>query len=96
MTDRLPARDSFVIHLLDTDVRTAPIIEHFREDIAMIINAQHPVARDAYQASGTDTLLDPVTLDGFEQDYADTDGEILRMIEMSGMISLDCSLLQDA
>jgi hypothetical protein len=88
VTNRLAVRDRFVISALDTAARAV----HFIGETAMIINTQHPDHAAEWEVSRL--LLGRLPDDGLEDDLASDVAEVHRMIQLSGMISLECGLLE--
>ena len=90
MTNRLAVRDGFVIFARETVAHTV----RFIKEIVMIINAQfrnhvsHAAEREASRLLPGDPAGDYP-----DDDLSGDTAEICRMIEMSGMIGLECGLL---
>jgi hypothetical protein len=91
VTNRLTVRDGFVISALDTAARTV----YFVEETAMITNAQYPDhISHAVKRESSRLLLEELADDWLDDDLASDAAEICRMIELSGMIGLECQLLE--
>ena len=96
VTNRLAIREAFVMSALDTVPHTVELLE----EAVMIVQAQyrehisHSVERAASREL-QEELAGDFDAGDFEADDFDGDAaEIRRMIELSGMIGLECSVLQ--
>jgi hypothetical protein len=90
VTNRLAVRDGFVISALDTAAHDV----YFVEETAMIINQYPDHVSHAVKRETTRLLRGELADDCLDDDLAGDAAEICRMIELSGMIGLECQLLE--
>jgi hypothetical protein len=89
--NRLAIRDAFVMSALDT----VPHINDLLEEAVMIVQVQYRehISYSAERAASSELQGEPAG-DFDADDYDGDAAEICRMIELSGMIGLECSVLQ--
>jgi len=87
----LAIRDAFVMSVLDT----VPHTIHFFEEAVMIVQAQYceHISYSAELAASRALHGEPAS-DLDTGNFDDDAAEICRMIELCGMIGLECSVLQ--
>src|SRR5262249_5658948 len=96
VTIRLAIREAFVMSVLATVPHTVDLLE----EAVMIVEAQYRehISRSVERAASRELqeeLVGDFDAGDFEADDFDGDAaEIRRMIELSGMIGLECSVLQ--
>jgi hypothetical protein len=91
VTNRLAVRDGVVISALHTPAHTI----HLIGETAMIINAQYPYhVSYAAEREASRLFLGEHADDCLDDDFAGDAAEICRMIDLSGMIGLECGLLE--
>jgi hypothetical protein len=93
VTNRLAIRDAFVMSVLDT----VPHTVHLFEETVMIVQAHyHEHISYSAERAASRALHGESPADCDDDDFDGDAAEICRMIELSGMIGLECSVLQGA
>jgi hypothetical protein len=92
VTNRLAIREAFVMSIFDTVPHTIDLLE----EAVMIVQAQYRerVSHSEERAAPRELHAGDFDAGDFDSDDFDADAaEIRRMIELSGMIGLECSVL---